>query len=87
MNIKLTRRTKDIIQKAVQKTETTNRYKLCEEVAAHLEELYSGGNLDYQLQRMNLTTTKKILAAIDVYVYKYGNTDKNDIEKHEHLTI
>lgn len=68
---KLTRGTKELIKAAIQETKSNNRYVLCEKIADMVETKYSGLNLEYQLERMNLQTTKKILEAIDTYFYKH----------------
>lgn len=46
-----------------------DRYVLCQEVCELVEQKYSGGTLDYQLKRMQLTTTKAVLDAIDTFFY------------------
>lgn len=68
---KLTRGAKDLIQKAIEETQSNNRYVLCEKIAQMVEERYNGLNLEYQLKRMQLQTTGQILQAIDTYFYKY----------------
>ena len=82
---KITRRTKGYIKEAIEQTGSTNRFELCEYIAAKLEENFKGDTLDYQLKRMQLETTKEILAAIDTYMYKYAKNDKvllkNDSEE------
>lgn len=67
---KLTRRTKKYIQEAIVETNTTDRYVLCEFIAQSLENNFVGKKLDYQLKRMDLETTKKILEAIDTYIFE-----------------
>lgn len=68
---KLTRGTKELIKYAISETNSCNRYELCAKVAEVVEDRYNGANLEYQLDRMGLSTTKKILNAIDVYFFKY----------------
>lgn len=68
---KLTRGTKELIKEAVQLTKSSNRIVLCEKIADMVEKKYNGLNLEYQLERMNLKTTGKILQAIDTYFYKH----------------
>jgi len=68
---RLTRGAKDLIQKAIEETQSNNRYVLCEKIAKMVEERYNGLNLEYQLRRMQLQTTRQILQAIDTYFYKY----------------
>ena len=67
----LTRVTKDLIKKAIQETGSSNRNVLCEYIASLVEAKYDGLHLEYQLKRMNLETTGKILEAIDTYFYRY----------------
>jgi hypothetical protein len=70
-DFKLTRGTKELIKRAIQETQSNNRYVLCQKIAEIVENKYSGLNLEYQLERMNLQTTGKILQAIDTYFYKH----------------
>lgn len=79
-NIELTRGTKALIAQAIDETQSSNRYDLCEWIADNLDSRFEKNCLDYQLKRMNLETTGQILNAIDVYVYKYANKDKEKIE-------
>lgn len=58
----------NLIETAVNETKSTDRIVLCSQIAQSLEEKYTGGNLDYQLRRMDITTTKKILNVIDIYL-------------------
>lgn len=68
---KLTRGTKALIKDAIISTKSSNRNDLCEYIANELESRFKGDTLTYQLQRMDLQTTGKILSAIDTYVYKH----------------
>lgn len=70
-DFKLTRGTKELIRTAINETQSNNRYVLCEKIADMVEEKYNGLNLEYQLERMNLQTTGKILQAIDTFFYKH----------------
>lgn len=67
----LSRGTKELIKEAIKQTNSSNRYDICEAITKIVVNRYKSGNLEYQLSRMNLSTTKKILAAIDTYFYKY----------------
>lgn len=74
--VKLTRGTKKLIEQAIQSIEPekrNNRIELCSRIAQILEERFTGDNLTYQLKRMDLETTGRILEKIDTYWYKYGN--------------
>lgn len=74
--VKLTRGTKKIIEQAIESVDPdkrNNRIELCSRIAQILEERFEGDNLTYQLKRMDLQTTGKILEKIDTYWYKYGN--------------
>lgn len=68
---KLTRGTKELVKQAIAETKSNNRFILCQRIAEMVEEKYNGLNLEYQLERMNLQTTGKILQAIDTYFYKH----------------
>lgn len=70
-DFKLTRGTKELIKSAITETQSSNRYELCEKIAHMVEDKYNGLNLEYQLERMGLQTTGKILSAIDTYFYKH----------------
>lgn len=74
-DFKLTRGTKELIKTAINETQSNNRYVLCEKIAKTVEERYNGLSLEYQLKRMNLQTTGKILKAIDTFFYKYLRSD------------
>ena len=66
---KLSRGTKKLIKEAIEKTNSNDRYNLCQYICEELERRYVGKLLDYQLSRMDLKTTGKILDAIDSYLY------------------
>lgn len=70
-DFKLTRGTKGLIKQAIQETKSNNRYVLCQHIAQTVEERYNGLNLEYQLNRMGIPTTGKILNAIDTFFYKH----------------
>lgn len=73
--VKLTRGTKRLIEQAIRELEPekrNNRIEICARIAQILEERFDGDNLTYQLKRMDLQTTGKILEKIDTYWYKYG---------------
>lgn len=75
-DFKLSRGTKELIKTAINETQSSNRYVLCEKIAGMVEERYNGLNLEYQLERMNLQTTGKILEAIDTFFYKHLRTNR-----------
>lgn len=75
-NVKLTRGTKKIIEQAIESVDPeqrNNRIELCAKISEMLEDRFEGDNLSYQLRRMDLQTTGRILEKIDTYWYKYGN--------------
>lgn len=80
---KLTRGTKALIKEAIMKTKSSNRYDLCEYIANELEKRFKGDTLTYQLERMDLVTTGKILAAIDTYIYKHMKDSDFEMLKEE----
>lgn len=75
-DFKLTRGAKQLIKTAIEETQSNNRYVLCQKIAEIVEQRYSGLNLEYQLKRMNLQTTGKILEAIDTFFYKHFHSKK-----------
>lgn len=70
-NDKLSNTIVGLIENAVKETKSKDRYILCEKVASSLEKRYTGHNFDYQIRRMNIDTTKKILNVIDIYLDQY----------------
>lgn len=83
--IKLTRRTRDLIVEAIQRSSSMNpnRFEICKAVTDILWELHATNDVDdgvdkklaYQSSRMNLGSTKKILEAVDYYFYKHVKFD------------
>lgn len=67
---KITRGTKSLIKEAIKETNSSNRFDILACVTSKLEEKFPGATLDYQLKRMDLETTGKILEAIDTYAYR-----------------
>lgn len=60
-----------IVKEAILRTNSCNRFVLCEEISIMLQERYPGGKLEYQSNRMSLGSTKQILNAIDSYFFCY----------------
>lgn len=56
------------------------RETLCEIIAAITELKYDGLNHDYQLSRMKIHTSDRILYAIDTYFYKHVRNIESDEE-------
>lgn len=77
---KMTRGTKALIKEALQSTNSSNRYDLLQYMAEKLEDRFPGGTLDYQLKRMGLETTGKILDAIDTYAYRVSKNGEDEID-------
>ncbi len=75
---KLTRGLKSIIKSAILETNTNNRYVLCDKICQICVDRYEGDNLEYQLERMNIETTKRVLEAIDTFYYKYAKFVDNE---------
>lgn len=72
---KLSRGTERLIKESIKIAKNkglafNDRYILCQTLCELVDEKYSGSSLDYQLERMNLTTTKLVLDAIDIFFYK-----------------
>ena len=61
----LTRGTVRVINEVAEKTGFTDRYDLLNAVCEELVKRYPGAKLEYQLDRMKLSTTKDVLEAID----------------------
>jgi len=74
----LTRGTKKIIANAIEKTGELNRTVLCDVICDELCSKFSGDSLEYQLERMNLVTTKDINKAIDTYMFRHMKLNKKD---------
>lgn len=75
-DVKLTRGTKELIKAAIKDLapeDKDNRYKICEKVCSVAEEKYQGNNLMYQLNRMDISTTGKVLEKIDIFFYSHTN--------------
>lgn len=70
----LSRGTKELIRKAIIETKSFDRHVLCYAISQMCEEKYGGYKLDYQLTRMNIETTGKILNAIDIFLTHYGSS-------------
>ncbi len=75
---KMTRGTKALIKEAIKSTKSSNRFDILEYMTTKLEEKFPGGTLDYQLKRMDLGTTGKILEAIDTYAYRVAKSPDED---------
>lgn len=63
--IKITRGTKKIITDVIKENNEFERHKILCLVCECLVEKFKGKQLEYQLKRMNLETTSKVLEAID----------------------
>ena len=72
----LTRGTKKIIANAIEKTGEYNRSVLCNAICEELCDKFPGDSLEYQLERMNLTTTGDINRAIDTYMFRHMKLNK-----------
>lgn len=77
---KMTRGTKALIKEAIKTTQSSNRFDILTYMTDKLEERFPGATLDYQLRRMNLETTGKILEAIDTYAYHIAKTPEMEDE-------
>lgn len=62
------------------------RETLCEIIAAITELKYDGLNHDYQLSRMKIHTSDRLLYAIDTYFYKHVKNLESDEELEQQLT-
>lgn len=71
----LSRRAAELIKTALENSNySMNRLTICEHLSILLEKEYedlSENSMEYQLQRMKLFTTKDMLRAIDIFIFKY----------------
>lgn len=71
-----------LIEDAINQSNSFNRYKICENVCLILEEKYPlERNLEYQLRRMNLSTTREILNAVDIYLREREKKEMKLLQK------
>ena len=73
---KMTRGTKKLIETAISSLEPekqNNSNAICEKMVEILFERFEGANLDYQVRRMNIESTGKILDKLDDYFLRYPN--------------
>lgn len=64
----LTKGTETLINEAINRLpeeEQRNRYAICEVFCQMVEDRYTGNAMDYQLERMGVETTKRLLEKID----------------------
>lgn len=67
----ITRGAKAFIKEAIDslpEDQKMDRYAICEKVALLAEERYTGNAMEYQLNRMDIGTTGKILEKIDFFL-------------------
>lgn len=71
-----------LIEDAINQSNSFDRYKICEYVCLILEEKYPlERNLEYQLRRMNLSTTREILNAVDIYLREREKKEMKLLQK------
>lgn len=79
---KMTRGTKKLVEDAISQLEPSkknNTNAICEKMAAILETRFEGANLDYQLKRMDLETTGRIIEKIDEYFQKHPSIIQEEV--------
>lgn len=87
---KLTRGTIKLINELLNEMEPqdrNNRYKVCERLSFTLEERFVGNNFDYQVNRMGLATTGKILEKVDTYFHKYSRNFEENFKEQSSTDI
>lgn len=86
--MQLTKYVRELIKDAITSTQSTDRLVLCEFICLTLEERYpSDKNLEYQLRRLKLTTTREILAAVDFYIYEKNEQELEEKSQKEQLEL
>lgn len=83
---KMTRGTKKLIEQAIVALEPqkqNNSIAICEKMVDILFERFEGNNLDYQIKRMDIETTGKILDKLDDYFLRYPSRHQEEIESIE----
>lgn len=83
---KMTRGTKKLIETAISSLEPAkqnNSNAICEKMVEILFERFEGANLDYQVKRMNIESTGKILDKLDDYFLRYPNRTQSEPESDE----
>lgn len=80
---KMTRGTRRMVEAAISQldpSEQSNTNAICFKMTDMLIEKFEGGNLDYQLERMDLQKTQSILDKIEEYFQKYPTSVSEKIE-------
>ena len=81
---KMTRGTKKLIERAIEQLEPEKRNNsnaICEKMVDILFERFEGNNLDYQVKRMDIETTGKILDKLDDYFLRYRSHHQEDADE------
>lgn len=71
---KMSRGTKRLLEEAInglEPSEQGNTNAICDKMVELLLDRYDGATLDYQLKRMDLQTTGRIIEKIDAYFQKH----------------
>lgn len=79
---KMTRGTKKLIEEAILNLEPAkknNSIAICEKMVDLLFERFDGLNLDYQIKRMDIESTGKILDKLDEYFERYPNRNQEEV--------
>lgn len=86
---KMTRGTKKLVEDAISQLEPSkknNTNAICEKMVEMLVDRFDGANLDYQLKRMDLETTGRIIEKIDEYFQKHPNLLYEETDSQELAT-
>lgn len=85
---KMTRGTRRMVEAAISQldpSEQSNTHAICFKMTDILLEKFEGGNLDYQLERMDLQKTQSIMDKIEEYFQKYPTSVSEEIKHNSSL--
>lgn len=83
----MTRGTKKLVEDAIlilsenEPSKKNNTNAICEKMVDILMSRFDGANLDYQLKRMDLQTTGRIIEKIDEYFLKHPHIAEDEIQR------
>jgi len=84
---KMTRGTKKLVEDAIlilsenEPSKKNNTNAICEKMVDILMARFDGANLDYQLKRMDLQTTGRIIEKIDEYFQKHPHIAEEEASR------
>ncbi|MBU5457580.1 hypothetical protein [Oscillibacter sp. MSJ-31] len=72
---------REIVFRKLEDNEPVNENDIMSEVCMGLGNKFSGGALDYQLERMGIKTTNDVRLAVQAYMWYYFDKDLNTYNK------